>query len=299
MGGEHGHGAGASERALWLAFVPTTLFMVVEFAGGWLSDSLALISDAGHMATDVLGLGMAIAAVRLGRRPADARRSFGYGRFEILAAAINAGLLLAVGIYILVEAWHRLTAPPEVHSVAMVVIALLGLAVNVFSMVVLAGGKAGSLNVKGAYLEVLSDFVGSIGVLLAGIAIYFTGLAWIDSVVAIAVGLWVFPRVWVLLSDTVNVLLEGVPHEIDLRAVRAALLAVPGVESVHDLHVWSLTSGQVCLMAHVVAPGRAEDADALHAEIRQGMERGFGIEHVTIQCERVPCEERERLHDFL
>lgn len=299
MGSEHTHGSGASERALWLAFVPTSGFMVAEFVGGWLSGSLALISDAGHMATDVFGIGMAIAAVRLGRRPADARRSFGYSRVEILAAAANSGLLFAVGIYILVEAWRRIDAPTEVHSGAMMVIAALGLLVNLYSMKILSSGKDTSLNVKGAYLEVWSDLLGSIGVLLAGIAIYLTGLTWIDSAVAVAVGLWVFPRVWVLLSDAVNVLLESVPRGIDLYAVRDALRGVRGVEGVHDLHVWSLTSGQNCLTAHVVAPQRLNDVDGLLDELRLGLKRRFGIEHVTIQLERKPCMDREHLHEFL
>lgn len=299
MGSEHTHGSGASERALWLAFVPTSGFMVAEFVGGWLSGSLALISDAGHMATDVFGIGMAIAAVRLGRRPADARRSFGYSRVEILAAAANAGLLFAVGIYILFEAWRRINAPAEIHSGAMMVIAVLGLLVNLYSMKMLSSGKDTSLNVKGAYLEVWSDLLGSIGVLLAGIAIYLTGLTWIDSAVAVAVGLWVFPRVWVLLSDAVNVLLESVPRGIDLYAVRDALRGVRGVEGVHDLHVWSLTSGQNCLTAHVVAPQRLNDVDSLLDELRLGLKRRFGIEHVTIQLERKPCMDREHLHEFL
>lgn len=299
MSSEHTHGSGASERALWLAFVPTAGIMVAEFVGGWLSGSLALISAAGHMATDVFGIGMAIAAVRLGRHPADAQRSFGYSRVEILAAAANAGLLLAVGIYILVEAWRRITAPPEIHSGVMMIIAGFGLLVSLYSMKILSSAKETSLNAKGAYLEAWSDLLGSIGVLLAGIAIYLTGLTWIDSATAVAVGIWVFPRIWVLLSDAVNILLEGIPRGVDLYAVRDALCRVRGVESVHDLHVWSLTSGQACLTVHIVAPQRADDVDSLLKEVRLGLKRRFGIEHVTIQLERMPCVEREHLHAFL
>lgn len=299
MGGEHTHRVGTSERALWFACVPTAGFMIAEFVGGWLSGSLALMSDASHMATDVFGISMAIVAIRFGRRPADLRRSFGYGRVEILASTANAGLLLAVGIYIIVEAWRRFTSPSDINSSAMIIIAVLGLLVNLFSMRILASGKNTSLNIRGAYLEVWSDFLSSIGVLIAGAVIYLTGLAWIDSAVAIVIGLWVFPRAWTLMSESVNMLLEGVPRDMDLYAIRSALRGVRGVVDVHDLHVWSLTSGQVCLTAHVVAPQRADNTEGLLDEVRLGLKRRFGIDHVTIQIEKKPCVDREHLHEFL
>lgn len=302
MGAGHDHGASASgrnERALWIALVPTAGFMVAEVVGGLLTGSLALISDASHMATDVFGIAIAIAAVRIGRRPADARRTFGYERFEIMAAVVNAVLLFGVGLYILVEAYRRLGEPPQIQSIAMLVIALLGLAVNLFSMRVLASGKDESLNLKGAYLEVWSDFLGSVGVIAAALVIRFTGWTIVDSLVAVAIGLWVLPRTWALLRDALNVLLEGVPAGIELDAVRRAMLQVRGAADVHDLHVWALTGGRVCLTAHVVAPTRAADQEAVVAELNEVLRDRFGIGHVTIQYERAPCPDAVAGHRFL
>jgi cobalt-zinc-cadmium efflux system protein len=278
-----------NERALWTALAPTTAFMLAEIIGGVVFGSLALISDAGHMATDVFGIALAIAAIRLGRRPPDARRTFGYERLEILAAAANALLLIGVAVYILYEAWRRLSEPPEIQSIGMLVIAVMGLGVNLFSMRVLAGGKDESLNLKGAYLEVWSDLLGSIGVIVAAVLIRLTGWTVIDTIVAVLIGLWVVPRTAVLLRGAVNILLEGVPDGIDLVAVRDAIAAEPGIEDVHDLHVWALTGGRICLTAHVLAPTRRDDQDALIAATREMLHERFGIGHVTLQVEREPC----------
>ncbi len=287
----HSHTSAASnnERALWLALVPTATFMIAEIVGGLLTGSLALISDASHMATDVFGISMAIVAIRFGRRPYDAFRTFGYQRFEILAAMANAVILFAIGIYILIEAFRRLSSPPEIQSTAMLIVALIGLAVNLFAMRVLASGKEESLNLKGAYLEVWSDLLGSIGVIGAAIVIRFTGWTIVDTIVAVAIGFWVFPRTWVLLKEATNVLLEGVPKGIALENVRAAILNVAGVTGVHDLHVWSLTSGRMCLTAHVVAPVDASAQEALMAAVRGMLHECFGIDHVTLQLEQTPC----------
>jgi cobalt-zinc-cadmium efflux system protein len=273
--------------------------MVAEIVGGVLTGSLALISDAAHMATDVFGIAIAIAAIRIGRRPPDAKRTFGYERFEILAAGINAILLFGVGIYILVEAYRRLSQPTEVQSTAMLIIALIGLAVNVFSIRVLASGKDESLNVKGAYLEVWSDLLGSAGVIVAAAVIWLTGWTIVDSVVAVAIGLWVLPRTWVLFRDTVNILLEGVPSGVDLDDVCKAMQSCRGVSNVHDLHVWALTGGRVCLTAHVVAPDRADDQELLVSELNALLRNRFKIGHVTIQHERAPCADAAAGHRFL
>ncbi|MBN9434360.1 MAG: cation transporter [Bosea sp.] len=301
MGSGHDHttGSRSNERALWLALVPTAGFTVAEVVGGLLTGSLALISDASHMATDVLGIAAAILAIRIGRRPVDAKRSFGYERFEVLAAAFNAVLLFGVGIYILVEAYRRLSEPPQIQSTAMLIVAVLGLGVNLFSMRVLSRGKEESLNLKGAYLEVWSDLLGSIGVIAAALIIRFTGWTFVDSLVAVAIGLWVFPRTWALLRDAVNILLEGVPRGIDLEAVRGAILKTAGIDNVHDLHVWALTSGRICLTAHVVAPTRAHESDVLAAELRAELDQRFQIGHVTIQHESVPCPDAAAGHRFL
>ena len=300
-GHDHSHGSasGRNERALWLALIPTATYMIAEIVGGLLTGSLALISDASHMATDVFGIAIAIVAIRFGRRPADIRRTFGYGRFEILAAATNAIILFAVGIYILLEAYRRLSAPPEIQSTAMLVVALIGLAVNIFSIKVLAVGKDESLNLKGAYLEVWSDLLGSIGVIIAALIIRFTGWTIVDSLVAVGIGLWVIPRTWALLRDALNILLEGVPSGINLERVSDAIHGFPGISDVHDLHIWALTGGRVCLTAHVVTPDRAQDHEQLVSDLGNMLRERFAIGHVTIQFERMPCGDAAAGHRFL
>lgn len=254
MSASHAHGIPSTdnERALRIALALTGSFLIAEVIGGVLTGSLALISDAAHMLTDTAALAIALAAIRIARRPADRRRTYGYHRFEILAAAFNALLLFAVALYILVEAYRRFTSPPEIHSVGMLVVASIGLIVNLISIRLLSGGQSDSLNVKGAYLEVWSDLLGSIGVIVGAVVIQLTGWSWVDPLVAVAIGLWVLPRTWILLKDSLNILLEGVPEGIDLGDVEQAMLAVPGVLSIHDLHLWSLTTGKTSLTAHVV-----------------------------------------------
>jgi cobalt-zinc-cadmium efflux system protein len=293
------HGAGSNERSLWIALAPTAIFMVAEIVGGLFTGSLALISDAAHMATDVIGLSIAIVAIRIGRRPPDARRSFGYERFEILAAAFNALLLFGVALYILYEAWRRLNEPAEVNSTLMLVIAGLGLVVNLFAVWMLRSRQANSLNVKGAYFEVLSDLLGSVGVIAAAIIIRLTGWEWVDSLIAVAIGFWVLPRTWTLLRQSVNILLEGVPDGIDPAAVHGALRDLPGVTDVHDLHVWALTGGRVSLTAHLVVPGDAAGISTLLDQARGMLHERFDIGHVTLQCEPVPCADAGAGHRFL
>ncbi|HCB2345614.1 TPA: cation transporter, partial [Klebsiella pneumoniae] len=241
-----------NEKSLWIALALTGSFLLAEVAAGIVFNSLALLSDAAHMFTDAAALAIALAAVRVARRPADAKRTYGYYRFEILAAAFNALLLFGVAGYILYEGWQRLREPAQVQSSGMLVVAVLGLIVNLISMRMLQGGKDKSLNVKGAYLEVWSDMLGSIGVIGAALVIRFTGWVWVDAVVAVAIGLWVLPRTWLLLKESLNVLLEGVPDGIDMGALMASVQAVPGVTGLHDLHVWALTSGKVSMTAHIV-----------------------------------------------
>ncbi|GAA5533558.1 cation diffusion facilitator family transporter [Deinococcus aluminii] len=279
--GGHSHGANANVRQLRIALALTGAFLVVEVIYGFLSRSLALLSDAGHMLTDVAALALSLLAIRLGQRPADRWRTFGYRRTEILAAALNAGALFAIGIYILVEAYQRLREPVAVQTTPMLIVAVLGLLVNLISARILAGGSAGSLNVKSAYLEVLGDLLGSVAVIVGALVIRFTGLTWVDPVLGALIGLWVLPRTWTLLKASVNVLLEGVPEGLDLDALRADLRALPGVQEVHDLHVWSVTSGEHNLTAHLVS---AEAPAGLLAEVHEIAKR-YGIEHVTVQVE--------------
>lgn len=282
----HAHAVPGSqnERALWGAFALTGSFLVVEVIGGYLAGSLALISDAAHMLTDTAAIGLAIAAIRIGRRPPDARRTFGYARTEILAATVNALLLVAVAVYIMWEAWQRVRQPVAVQSWVMLGIATMGLGVNLASMRLLQEGKDASLNVKGAYLEVWSDMLGSIGVILAALLIRATGWGWLDPLVAVAIALWVLPRTWVLLRESLNVLLEGVPEGIDLEALRSNLLGVTGVTSVHDLHAWAITSGWPSVTAHVVIEASANPVATLSA-LRRTLAEEHGIRHATFQLE--------------
>jgi len=287
-GHDHSHST-SNERALKFALTLTSTFLLVELAGGIVTKSLALISDAAHMFTDAAALAIALAAIQIAKRPADKARTFGYYRFEILAAAFNALLLFGVALYILYEAYRRLKSPPEIQSTGMLVVALVGLVVNFLSIRVLAGGKDHSLNVKGAYLEVWSDLLGSLGVIVGALVIRFTGWTWVDSTVAVLIGLWVLPRTWALLKASLNILLEGVPEDIDIAQVEEALLAVKGVKSIHDLHVWALTSGKPSLTVHLVNEEAVNAEREILPSIRTVLADRFGITHVTIQCELVPC----------
>ena len=286
----HNHAAGANEKSLRVALGLTALFLAVEVAAGIITQSLALLSDAAHMFTDVAALAIALVAIQIGKRPADKRRTFGYYRFEILAAAFNAILLFLVAVYIVVEAWKRLFSPVEIQSSTMLAVALLGLLVNVISMRLLSQGKDSSLNVKGAYLEVWADMLGSVGVIVGALVIWFTGWAWVDSLVAVAIGVWVLPRTWVLLKSSLNILLEGVPEDVDIDAVERTILAVPGVLSIHDLHVWSLTSGKPSLTVHAVVDPVIDAETEVVPAIRRTLFETHRIGHTTVQCERVPCE---------
>ena len=286
------------EKPLWIAFGLTFLVLLVEIAGGLLSNSLALLSDAAHMMTDVAALGISLFAVRMSRRPADARRSYGYARMEAIGALINSSMLFLVAGYILFEAVQRFRAPEAVASTAMLVVAVIGLLANVVSMKLLAAGAGESLNVKGAYLEVWSDMLGSLGVIAGGVLIHFTGWAWVDPVVAVLLGLWVLPRTYVLLKQAVHVLMQGVPDGLNVDAVRDAMQAVAGVAAGHDLHVWGLGSKEPILTAHVLLRDDAidADADAVRAAVAAELHEHFGIDHATLQVETQHCG-AAKMHD--
>lgn len=291
----HDHTAGANAKSLTIALGLTGSFLIAELVGAWWFNSLALLSDAAHMFTDAAALAIALAAINIGQRPADKERTYGYRRFEILAAAFNAVLLFVVAAYVLYEGVMRFFAPEPVQSVGMLVVASIGLIVNLVAMGVLTGGKEASLNVKGAYLEVWADMLGSLGVIAAAIAIYFTNWSWIDPVVAIAIGLWVLPRTWILLRDTTHILLQGVPRGMDLDAIRAAIGAVPGVAGVHDLHVWSVAGDDASLTAHIgVATG--QDQSGVRKAVATMLESKFEIHHSTLQTETEPCGDEDALH---
>ena len=284
-GHQHAQVRAGHERKLWIALCLTSSFMIAEVIGAFVTGSLALLSDAAHMMTDALALAIALVAIQVAKRAADRKRTFGYARFEILAAAFNALLLFAVAFYILYEAWQRLRAPAEIQSTGMLVIALLGLIVNLVSMRLLSSASDESLNVKGAYLEVWSDMLGSIGVIIAALVIMFTGWGWVDSVVAAAIGFWVLPRTWTLLKESMNVLLQGVPHGIDIDQVEQGIRRVPGVEDLHDLHIWALTSGKNVLSAHLVAAPTSGSEQQILSLVTQLLHEQFDISHVTLQVE--------------
>lgn len=294
-GHDHSHTANANGRQLTIALALTATFLVAEVVGGLVFNSLALLSDAAHMFTDVVALAIALAAIRIGRRRADDRRTFGYRRFEILAAAFNAVLLFGVALYVLVEGVRRFFDPAQVESTGMLIVAGIGLAVNLISMRILSGGKDKSLNVKGAYLEVWADMVGSVGVIGGAVVIRFTGWAWVDPIVAIAIGFWVLPRTWVLLRDSTHILLEGAPSGVALAGVRRAIAETPGVAGVHDLHLWVSGADQASCTAHVVLAEGAE-GEAVRTRVAQRLEADFDVHHVTIQTETAPCDRAAELH---
>ena len=283
--------AGRNKRRLLLVFGLTGAYLVAEVVGGLVTRSLALLADAGHMLTDVGGLGFALLAIRLAERPATPERTYGYYRAEILAALTNAVVLIGVSLYILLEAFQRFRNPPEVASRGMLVVAMIGMAVNIAGMLILRSGAGESLNMKGAYFEVLSDLLTSVGVIIAGLIMLVTGWYYADPIISAAIGLFILPRTWVLLREAVGVLLEGVPADVNLEEVRRAIAEIPGVTGVHDLHVWALTSGTNALSAHVVAADGASHADLLNA-VHQRVVR-LGIAHTTVQVEPVGWERAE------
>lgn len=291
MGAGHGHGGEIKyERPLWIALGLTLTFLVAEVIGGLITSSLALLSDAAHMGTDVIALGVSLVAVRLSRRPADAKRTYGYARMEAIGAMINGGLLFIVAAYILWEAVGRFQEPPEVASTGMLVVASLGLLVNLISMRLLKAGSGESLNIKGAYLEVWADMLGSVGVIAGALIIKFTGWTVVDPIIAVLIGLWVLPRTWTLLREAGQILMQGVPNGVDLAALRSALEAQPGVEGIHDLHVWTLGSEEPIMTAHVVAID-GQNTSQLRMELRKLLHDQFKIEHATLQIEEAGCDE--------
>jgi len=290
MGHDHDHLPSEirHEKPLWWALGLTAAFLLVEVAGAFLTNSLALLSDAAHMATDTLALMIALVAVRLSRRPPDARRTYGYARLEALGAMFNGGLLFVVAGYILWEAIARFRQPQDIASTGMLVIAAIGLLVNLLAMRLLKAGSGESLNVKGAYLEVWADMLGSVAVIVGALLIRWTGWQAIDPILAVLIGLWVLPRTWILMREAINVLLEGVPKGVVLEDVRASLCAHADVVDVHDLHVWALASSTPALSAHVVV-AEGVDADRVRRTLAERLHERHGIEHVTLQVEADHC----------
>jgi cobalt-zinc-cadmium efflux system protein len=286
MGHDHHRSATAAHRGrLSAVFAITVAVLVVEVAGAALSGSLALLADAGHVLADGAGIGLALLAIRFAARPASPQRTFGYYRLEILAAVVNAVLLFGVAGFVLVQAWRRLTEPPEVASGLMLAVAAAGLAANAFSMWLLRDGQQHSLNLRGAYLEVWGDLLGSVAVLAAAAVIALTGFLAADPIASALIGVLILPRTWRLLREAVDVLLEAAPKGVNLAEVRQHLVETPGVTGVHDLHAWTITSGLPVLSVHVVLE-RGADAGKVLDGLGDCLAGHFDIEHSTFQLEQ-------------
>lgn len=296
MGHDHDHGVGlarAGERhrgRLAIAFGLTFAFFFVQAAAGVIANSLALLSDAAHMLTDVIGLGMALAAIQLASRFATGRstqassHTFGLYRLEILAAFVNALLLFAVAVWVLYEAAKRVFETPEVLGLPMLIVAVIGLVINVIAFLLLREGSKESLNVEGAYLEVLADMVGSVGVIIAAILVQVFGWAWVDPVIGAAIGLWILPRTWRLGRRSVRILLQAAPEGFDLDALTQDLANIDGVVDVHDLHVWTLTSEMDAASAHLMTQPAVDNHQVLD-RARHLLHNSYGIGHGTFQIE--------------
>ena len=282
--GTHSHRTQGNKRALMIALVLAAGYMVAEVIGGLITNSLALLADAGHMLADVAALALSLAAMWIAERPPSPRRTYGYYRAEILAALVNGATLVAIAIYIFIEAVGRLREPPTVAGGLMLAIATGGLVVNLIMLGILHGGQSHSLNVRGAWLHVLTDTLGSVGTIAAAMLIWLLGWNWSDPAISILIALLVIYSAWALLKESVNVLMESAPSGIDVDEVRDALMEIASVTAVHDLHVWTITSGLDALSAHVVTTGSRPAGECL-SEIREAMHERFGIDHVTIQVE--------------
>ncbi|WP_160050308.1 cation diffusion facilitator family transporter [Nocardiopsis sp. FR4] len=293
MGAGHGHGHGhgvtagaANSRRLAAVLAMMLAVAVVQVLGAALSGSLALLADAGHTVTDSFGVALALAAVWVAARPATNRSTFGYQRAEILAAAVNALVLFVLCAFIVVEAVERLQRPADVSGAGMVVVAAVGLVVNVGALFVLRSGARESLNVKGAYLEVVGDALASVGVIAGGAVVWFTGWTRVDTLVSLGIAAIIVPRAWALLREAVHILLEAAPKDMDLAEVRDHLLGHPAVLDVHDLHAWTITSGVPVMSAHVVvAEEHLGDSGRMLDELHACLTGHFDVEHSTLQLE--------------
>lgn len=284
--------AAQNKGRLSVVLALTTAYMIAEVIAGLWTGSLALLADAGHMLTDAAGVGLALLAVWFGERPPTPQRTYGFHRAEILAALANAVVLLVLSCFVVWEAYRRFRAPPAIHSGPMLLVAALGLVVNFAGLLVLRGGSQTSLNLKGAYYELLSDAVSSIGVIIAAAIMWATGWYYADPLISAAIGLFIVPRTWRLLKEAVHILLEGAPPGIDVEVVRTTLGQVPGVVTLHDLHIWTLTSGMNAASLHAVLADGA-DFDEVGRALRARARAAFDIEHITVQIERACCPPEE------
>ena len=281
-----GSAASAGARRMGIVLSLVVGYLAIEVAGGLLTNSLALLADAGHMLTDAAGIGLALLAIWFAGRPATPEKSFGYYRIEIFAAVVNAVILFGVAAFILYEAIQRFAAPPQVAGLPMLGVAVIGLGVNVVSMRLLHAGAQGSLNLRGAYLEVLGDFLGSVAVIVAGLVIILTGWTPIDPIASVVIAGLILPRTWALLREAVDILLQATPRGVDIDEVRRHILRARGVSDIHDLHAWTLTSGLNVVSLHAVMDPGADPALVLD-ELCACLTDDFDMEHSTIQLETI------------
>lgn len=283
----HSHGPNPSTRRsrLIATFATTAVVMFAEAAGGWVSHSLALWADAGHMLFDLLALGVALGAQTLAQRPADVRRTYGYRRLEVLAALINSMALVGISVGIGYEAYTRWAHPEPIAAGPMMVVATIGLVANLASLKLLGGHHHGDLNMHGAFLHILGDTLSSVGVIIGGVVIMKTGYTGIDPILSVVIAVIIVVGSLKLLREVIDVLLESAPAGMDTEEVKAALAAVTGVGQVHDLHIWSITVGMPALSAHVVVASPELDPYALRHELERVLHDSFGIAHATLQLE--------------
>lgn len=285
------HGSGSdSRRKLSVVLVLTAVYMIAEAVGGWVSGSLTLLADAGHMLTDVAALALALLAVWFGSRPATSRKTFGYYRLEIVAALVNGVALILISMLIIYEAVQRWSSPPVVKSNLMITVAAGGLIVNLICAWILHGRHDIDLNIRGAWLHVMSDALGSVAAIVAGLVMWFYGWYIADPFFSILIALLIVWSSWALIRESTNVLLEGTPSHINLAAVEAAILETSGVSDVHDLHIWTITSGRDALSAHVIH-SQTTQASELLRDLRAKLQAQFGVDHLTIQMETSDFED--------
>jgi len=298
---EHIHGSHSlidtNQRRLLIALSITGLMTIVELAGGLISNSLALIGDAGHMFTDTLALGLSLFALNLAKRPASQTKTYGFYRAEILAALINGTLLVLVSAYIFYEAYHRFVEPPEVRGGLMLIVAAIGLVANVVGISILRSASRGNLNVKGAFLHMWSDTVSSVGVIAAGIIILLTGRTIADPIISIIIGLLILRGAGGLVLESINILLEAVPKHLDVGQINNKIREIKGVKDVHDVHLWAITSGMYAISCHLLIEDQmVSNCTQIVEEVNQTLSQKFGISHSTVQLECEECENSPVCH---
>lgn len=282
-------------RRLWLALALTAAYMFVEAVGGWWTNSLALIADAGHMLTDVAALLLTLGAIWFASRPATSKKTFGYYRLEILAAFVNGMLLVLLSLWVIYEAYERWQLPQSVDAVPMTLIAVGGFIVNLVAAKLLHHGHHHDLNMRGAYLHILGDLLGSAAAITAGVLVYTFGWLWADPVCSVLISVIIIFGSIRLVLDSVNILLEGTPAHIDLAAVETTILETEGVDGVHDLHIWTISSGMEALSAHISHNDSVSHAQLL-GKVRSRLHDAYGIDHLTIQMESTISHETEAIY---